>query len=345
MSVIDETWAWRQILTEHTPPSRELFSMVSADDRIILFGGFSDENPGPGTSRLQDVWEFYADDWHEVPISGDWPSARSNHIGCWCDDKMLIAGGRTGLPDDTWTYEPGVGWTEITTATGFPSWGGYTTSRIADWDDVNQRVLMLTQTGDTWQFTFGAGDWSQIHPSPEFASAVGGLITDIEDGSSCWAGDRWITLQGFGTGAAGGSYNEIKELLVDPSDSWTCPYTATAINQQTPAFGTITNNIARGAAWTGDRMFTYGGNYFAHAGTPQETQDRQFNIGKAGTDIEELTFDNTPSARLGHCLVWDGTRIVMFGGIAGTGGDILHETWALEPPNRFSIRATFGLGE
>ncbi len=53
---------------------------------------------------------------------------------------------------------------------------------------------------------------------------------------------------------------------------------------------------------------------------------------KAGRLPVLLTLPIVPGQRTAYGMVWDGQRVIMFGGQDDIGGNLLDETWVLEPP-------------
>ncbi len=344
MAVIDNTWKWRKLTPATTPPSRLSFGMVWSGDRVIMFGGLSDES-GP---FLNDLWEFYDDDWHQV-TTDTVPDTRFDMQMVWADDRVYMTGGAKAGPTyflDTWEYLIGADWTLIPTA-NYPDDGNVhyfprSTARIATWDTVNSRMLLtapyVTPDGTkTWQFDPVTPNWSLLTPATEYGTELGATGAHRLYPCGCWTGDRWIVANGVqlsGPGC-GTRYNDIQEYPEDDA-GWDLDIAATFPSAGTPytsPFGTLQYASQSAAVWTGDRMFTYGGGPLDCATPAATVTDRQFQYDPVGVALEELLLTGTPAARMGHQMVWDGTRVFMFGGELGNGsGDIVHETWVLEPP-------------
>ncbi len=353
MAIITTKWAWRELAPVFVPPGRVGHTLVMANDRIIMFGGVTE---GVGFQDL--IHEFYDDNWHEVTPFGDWPAARGYHTACWTGSEMIVTGGLGGVFGDvyfpdTWSYVPGSGFTEITTA-NYPDddpthFFHQSANRTMVWDTVNDRALLIVpylspDEMQTWGFDLS--DWAQLSPSTEWGAEVGSVHTfPREHIASTWAGDRMITIGGqVLIGVQLGATNDVHELPVSPF-GWELTSPEITFNTFPTAAGVIENVGANSAAWTGDMVFYYGGSYIHSSSTPTAVTARQFLYTPGIPTIAELTLPGTPSARCFHKFVFDGRRILMFGGQSGfSSGTPNAETWVLEPPLVASIKSSFGLG-
>ncbi len=338
------------------------FDMVWAGDRVILFGGDSDSPLGDQDT----TWELVGDEWNLLTPAHS-PSARRDHKMIWTGSKVLMAGGvslgPTTFYDETWEYDvSGIDWTQIVTA-DYPDDGGAhyifrSTEHTMVWDTVNDRAIMLAYRVEstdpdngnvTWVFDYGSGNWVQLSPSPlayadEFARDTGDHARFGLHGQSAWADDRIIVFGGMQ------SYCE-NDIVEFDGSVWAEKVPFLESNVFPTSFGQPQGTVYGSTVWTGDRFFMFGGEWFAHAGTPVDVHNRQFCFNPDDLAIVEITTADRPAARGFHNMVWDGERVILFGGEPGVSeGPYFYDTWVLEPPptpptpNVASIRHTFGLG-
>ena len=97
---------WREITSEPKPSPRNFYAMVfdSAVGRAILFGGNSQEGPGP----VNDLWFFdsSSETWSHPSPEGELPSPRYGHDAAWLasERKFILFGGHDASGDlnDLW---------------------------------------------------------------------------------------------------------------------------------------------------------------------------------------------------------------------------------------------------
>lgn len=90
------TKTWENIKSPNGPSARSGHRMMLHKKRIILFGGFHDNNQS--FLYHNDVWVFSMDNytWKKIETEGIAPSARSGiGMGVASDDKIVIFGGYT----------------------------------------------------------------------------------------------------------------------------------------------------------------------------------------------------------------------------------------------------------
>ena len=90
------------ISVNNPPPPRGLFSMVSYNKKIIIFGGQSERNI---QTLFNDIWEYdiSSNTWSEIDdIIGYKPSKRYGHSAVIYNDNMIIFGGDDMLPPNTY---------------------------------------------------------------------------------------------------------------------------------------------------------------------------------------------------------------------------------------------------
>ncbi len=73
-------------------------------------------------------------------------------------------------------------------------------------------------------------------------------------------------------------------------------------------------------AWAGDRVILFGGNVSGPAAS-----DETWEL--VGDEWDQLSPSTTPTARIFHRMIYDGTRVLMMGGSDDTGATEYDETW------------------
>ncbi len=168
-----DTWvfdgqAWTR-LDAKGPEGRMLHAMASLGDKVVLFGGFADNDVA-----FDDTWIFDGKDWARVNAAG--PRARGGHAMATLGDKVILFGGmraeKNAQHQDTWQFD-GVTWTRID--------GPAPDSRTLTWMTPVQDKLMLyggwhgiageggLVVHDTWTF---ASSWTQIFIPPVPATSI-----------------------------------------------------------------------------------------------------------------------------------------------------------------------------
>jgi Galactose oxidase, central domain len=107
---LGDLWAfdgqeWTEITSEPKPSPRNFYAMAETDPgRIVLFGGNSEDGPGP----KNDVWIFdsEADSWTIAEPEGEAPSPRYGHDAVWIPEtrRLIVFGGHdnSGDVNDLW---------------------------------------------------------------------------------------------------------------------------------------------------------------------------------------------------------------------------------------------------
>ena len=100
-----EAGSWTEITSEPRPSPRNFYAMAETDPgRIVLFGGNTDDGPGP----VNDLWFFdcATDTWTLAQPEGEAPSARYGHDAVWMAEsrRFIVFGGHdtTGDLNDLW---------------------------------------------------------------------------------------------------------------------------------------------------------------------------------------------------------------------------------------------------
>jgi alpha-tubulin suppressor-like RCC1 family protein len=294
-----------------SPSVRYRHSMVWDGQKVIMFGGWAD-----GGEKKNDLW------WY-VPTSGTngtWidktttdisPTARYNHSMVWDGQRVIMFGGYDGsFKNDLWWYEPGTNtWTEkiVNEAVGSPS-ARYRQAMV--WDTVRQGVIMFGGSGtspiyknDLWWYdpNFGTtGVWfKQIDQDAD------GSPSARQNHSMVWDGQKVIM---FG-GNDGVSKNDL--WWYDPASGTN----GTWIQQFTSIMPS--GRMRHSTVWDsiGQRVIMFGG----FGTSPTYKNDLWWYDPVTNTWTEKITNGaaGSPSARNEHSMIWDGTRLIMFGGNDG----------------------------
>jgi hypothetical protein len=112
---VNETWefdgtTWTQRTPTHAPSARGSAAMATVGDRIVLFGGQT-QNAG----YLGDTWVWDGDDWSQIETATE-PSPRAYAATGGLGSTMVVAGGlgggQTAEAQDTWVFD-GAAWTQV----------------------------------------------------------------------------------------------------------------------------------------------------------------------------------------------------------------------------------------
>lgn len=320
--------------------------MVWDGSRVLLFGGVTPGSPGVINDE---TWELVGDEWNQLS-PGTVPSGRRDHRLIWDGSKVLMMGGSLNdfVPtpiDETWKFQAG-NWTQITIATSIP----LPYAHLMVYDTVNSRTLALIQNphpyvpggNRTWEYTDGSGDWTDLTLSTEFPDIASALFYQA---AGAWCDDRMVFLSGTDSGQ-GYRVNGAYDLILDD-------WAIRVANNQAQSYSPPSQYPRRtqsASVWTGDQLFFYGGADGPTAVGITFTLGDQYVYDPVGFTVSPISTPDTPGTFYGHRMVWDGTRVIMFGGQKTTASGLTNETWVLEPPfvpvppPTASIKTLFGLG-
>jgi hypothetical protein len=307
------------------PPVRSGQAMVWDGTRVIMFGGYDS-----ACYLKNDLW------WYD-PGTNTWtqkiaqgapgsPPARSYHSMVWdpATSGMIMFGGWIDMAghttNDLWWYNPGTNtWTQKIAhgAPGSPS--ARETSMV--WDGT--RVIMFGGAGDygskndLWWYAPGTNIWTE-----KIAQGTPGSPSVRYTHAMVWDGTRMIMFGGVGN-------------LLLKNDLW----------WYNPGTNTWTENIPQGAlgspparcyhsmVWDGTRVIMFGGHgdYYRY-----HTSNDLWQYVPATNEWTEKIPDGDPHSplrRYEHSMVWDGTRVIMFGGCSGS-NDLWWYDHAVTPPDQ-----------
>jgi hypothetical protein len=277
-----------------SPSVRDSHSMVwdNIGQRVIMFGGYA-------STPLNDLWWYY-------PATNTWipqftsitPPARYGHSMVWDNigQRVIMFGGYacTSL-NDLWWYYPA-------TNTWIPQVTSITPSARHDhlmvWD--GQKLILFGGFGlnDLWWYYPGTNTWIQQNPSGGPASVTGGQ-------SMVWdnIGQRVIMFGGYAFFIPLRPLNDLW---------WYYPATNTWIPQSTSITPPARYNHSM--VWDGQKVILFDGDVTAWNSGPSPLADLWWYYPGTNTWIQQNPSGGPPTARGCHSMVWDGQKVILFGG-------------------------------
>ncbi len=332
MTVIDSTWNWRQ-LAPGTPPTRRTYpAMAWIGDRVLMFGGNTDT---PSPQALDDTWELVGDEWDQLtPVTT--PSTRSGARMIYDGARaVMMCGTSFSLTPrlDAWEYVAG-DWNDLGISQGFagaPAFQGQGYGHEFVW--VGSRGLALVpKSGGSRVYEFTADDFTLLTLATEY----GAVVADVparEFVAGVWTGSEFVVCGGRDIGNTS-SRNDVVALA---GTAW-----GVTVAAGTP--GSFGKRDSHRAVWTGDQMFFFDGQFSPNGSGPSAIEHSQYLYDPVTDAVAALVTTDVPPQRTAYDMVWDGERVILFGGQDGIGGSLLDDTWVLEPPPPpIAINATFGL--
>lgn len=299
-----------------SPPARTMHPMVWDGTRVILFGG----DAGP---LANDLW------WYD-PGTNTWtlkipngaagsPPGTGPRSMVWDGTKVILFASTSTATNSLWWYDPSTNtWTEKIPggAPGSPSRRD-TSSMV--WDGTRV-VLFGGYTGsawvnDTWWYDPCTNTWTEKIPQGAAGSPAG-----RSDHSMVWTGTTAIL---FGGDVGGGA--RLNDLWwYDPAtNSWTEKLPQNLSVTDRPS-GTVNSPLV----WDGSKVIQFGGGNFGPFLATNDTWWYDSGTNKWTQKIPQGA-PGSPAVRNGHSMVWDGTRVILFGGY--TGATRLNELWWYVP--------------
>jgi len=347
--------AWIPISTVNAPEARSGFALVWDGSRMVVWGGRSPQGSYLATGGRYDP---ATDSWSATSLVGA-PSARST-AAVWTGSRMIVWGGSNtntgGLYDpaaDVWTptstagapaprFTPTLLWTGSVMIVWGGYWGGSSLTSGGRYDPAT----------DSWTPT-----------------ALAGAPTGRSDYTAVWADNRMIVWGGYtsaGYSSEGGRYNPATDswsptslagapsARVNHTAVWTGARMVVwgggsgVLDQQTggrydPTTNTWTPTTVGSApsgrrqhtaVWTGNQVIVWGGNAapdWPYHDSPTATGGR---FDPTTASWSPTTSSGAPSPRWDHTAIWTGSRMVVWGGAAGTfdaeGGryDPIADSWS-----------------
>ena len=294
---------------------------------LVACGGPNGEGGGEGVEVDPDVvTSVERPDGRSEVLAATLPATGATLMFGGNDGPIVDQRVRARFRDDTWIFQPGVGWASVP-AIGPSARGRYGVAvdasagrallfggRYRDADETGDYRLFK----DLWAFDFASRTWSEIEtgrggPSGRYYPTVG------------WA-DETQTLYVFG-----GATNQ-DALVIEPAmDLWR--WTAGEGWVEVPTTGTPpSTRTFFGSAWdpAGKFIYLFGGQVGDFSSLAfQDTWALDVTTG-AWTQVDDGT-GRAPSTRMHAGLVWDAdsARLLLFGGHTdiGDGNDL----WTFDP--------------
>jgi hypothetical protein len=250
----------------------------------------------------------------------------------WDGTKGILFGGQgtSGVYyNDLWWYYPATDtWINNTPTAISPSarnglsmvWDG---SNVIMFGGFNSTSYYLN---DLWWYNPAANIWSQ-----QIAINTPGSPVSRYGHTMVWDSNRVIMFGGYN--ADTGALNDLW---------WYYPVTNTWI-QQSPIGGPPAGRSGHKMVWDGSKVIMFGGQ-----GSGACLNDLWWYYPTTNTWTQKITINTpgSPVSRYGHTIVWDGTRVIMFGGSNFTSPYYLDDLlWWYDPANNTWIDKTSYIGD
>ncbi len=313
--------------------------MAWIGDRVLMFGGNTDD---PSPQALADTWELVGDEWDQLTPSTTPPTrayARMIYDGT---RAVMMCGASFSLTPRLDAYEYVTGdWNDLgisATFSGAPVFAAQGYGHEFVWDG-SRGLALVPKSGGSVVYEFTADDFDLLTLGTEYGAAVASIPARQFTGGA-WVGDGFVVSGGRDINNTS-SQNDIVKLA---SSAWTVRVAAGSP-------GSFAVRDSHGAVYDGDVVMIHDGQYSPPASGPTGINHSTYLYDVSTDAVTSLALaGSVPGARTAYAMVWDGQRVVMFGGQDGIGGNLLDETWVLEPPpdppptiDSASIRATVGL--
>ena len=311
-------------------------SAVWNGSRMLVWGGACYLSPCPPGGLYTTGWSFDPGSGSWTPISvGGSPSGRTKQVAFSAGSTMVVWGGYAG--NGVWLNSGGVyhsradAWTPISTA-GAPSGSPFNT---AVWDGRGMFVWSgMTTTG--FRYDPAAQTWTPLPPAP--AGIGSGSITWTGSGVVIWGSTAWAHYDAGTNTWAVRSFPTWPRVTTEHRAVWTgnlmvvltmrnrnlAPNLQDIPSAYDPALD-LWHPIAVAAApplrenptvvWTGQEIILWGGGTTLIANDTFNTGGRYDPIGDAWHPTSTA---GAPSPRTGHSAVWDGSRMIVWGGTSVT---------------------------
>ena len=338
---------WQRFSRANAPAPRTAHSVVWTGRELIVWGGGAQDVFRQTGARYDPA----TDTWRPVSTNGA-PAGRWHHAAQWTGHEMIVWGGRASFfsndhfndggrynPEtDTWKPmsvqgAPGPRSQMASAWTGreFIVWGGRGDRGPSPYDNPFNNGARYDPVTDSWK-----------------PMAAGPGLGGRYDATFVWTGREMILW--------GGGYRDQPQVLTyddgaryDPaSDHWTLLSTN----------GAPRARYKHTAVWTGAEMIIWGG--VMVSGELQKPSYESFNNGARFNPITDrwtpLSQRGTPDPRSSHLAVWNGTEMIVWGGVGdkseclNSGGryDPGLDRWAAlslaaVPAPRFMMRSDAGI--
>ena len=323
--------AWSAMSSTNAPTPRSLHTGVWTGSLFVVWGGRSNQN-SPGYDGLDTGARYnpQTDSW--TATADDGQSPRAGDATVWTGTEMLVWGGRA---DGTGSrYNPTTNsWTAMST-TGAPA----PRQAPAVWSGTEMIFYGGTAPWNT-AFLDDGGRYNPTTDSWAVIPAAGGPGRRAYH-ALVWSGSEVLVWGGFGTGTGPfGTYNTGSRYNAS-TGTWT-PMSATS---------GLNPRAYLSAVWTGGELIVWAGwdGVTSGIGFPVDVYSDGARYRPATDTWAPMTTVGAPTPRFGASPVWDGTEMVVWGGmntnynVVPTGGryNPATNTWATTsttgtPPARY----------
>jgi hypothetical protein len=279
------TDTWAPTSTGSNCPSGRYWHVAvwTGTDMIIWGGLYGSGNPLNTGARYTPS----SNTWMPTSTGTNCPSARSGHTAVWTGTEMIIwggtyntTGGRYNPSNDSWKL--------TSTGTNCPS---ARSGHTAVW--TGAEMIIWGGASDTT-----GGRYNPLSDTWRATSTGVGCPSARSLHTAVWTGTEMIVWGGqvYDQGNTGGRYNPT-------TDTWT----ATSVGLHVPE-----SRCRHTAIWTGSKMIVWGGT----STTVGDTEYASGGCYDPGNDSWTLTSigANCPHGRTGHCAIWTGTEMIVWGG-------------------------------
>jgi cysteine-rich repeat protein len=363
-----DTWLWNgtswTYVASSTVRKRAGHAMIydAARGKVMLYGGerqdFGQETP----TVMSDTWEWDGNAW-SASCDGCAPGARVDHAMAFDPARgvtwmfgglhkggfaeQLTSATQTTL-GDLWRHDA-AGWTQVPTSAG--SWPPARSHALMSYDALSQRVVLAGGTGagdltltDTW--TWDGQSWTEVTasgaPAPHRGVASDprrGIVTNPSPGTMRWQSGTWSSVPvgvPSSRSNAAVAYHSLRGQAVmfggrtDSSETWLFEGDTWMESATSPAPSPRYNHAM---AFHEDRreVLLFGGE--ASSGRFGDTWTWNGAWSQESGAV-------SPSARSWHAMAYDGSRVIMFGGLGTT---TFADTWAWDGSWQLIGESTPGL--
>jgi alpha-tubulin suppressor-like RCC1 family protein len=179
--------------------------------------------------------------------------------------------------------------------------------------DGNKVIMFGGANNDTWWYYPVTNTWAQQFPS-------GGLPVTRSGQSMVWDGNKVIMF--------GGAI----------SDTWWYYPVTNTWTQQFPAGGLPVTRSGQSMVWDGNKVIMFGG--VDNNWVP--ISDTWWYYPVTNTWVQQTPIGGPPPARSGQSMVWDGNKVIMFGGSDNNLVPISDTWWYYPVTNTWAQQTTSG---
>jgi N-acetylneuraminic acid mutarotase len=301
LTLVEGAWEWEELGKTGGPDPRSHAVVVWTGRELLVWGGLPF---GINTNWKNDGWRYdpKTDAWHAMtPVNA--PAARQFPVGLWTGSELVIWGGHktTNPPDSLKTgacYDPASDVWRTMNVTGAPAKRGdhtmvWTGTEVLIWGGYDSDGSNYLKSGGRYDPVNDS--WSAMSEldAPAKRSRHSAVWTGSE--MIIWGGGYLTSGLDWSHRGAFGSY--------DPdSNQWSNGLTDGAPSARSD----------HSAIWTGTEMIIWGG----WSGNTFEEHRLQSggSLDFATGTWTSLPLDGAPPARAGHCSVWTGREMIIWGG-------------------------------